>query len=74
MSYSFGFSVGDDIPGREFYEISTFYPQMENYYGILTGLAYTVPYMITGLVMGAVTSRVNRVKAYAASLVLGGVS
>lgn len=26
ISYSFGFSMGDGLPGREFYEISTFYP------------------------------------------------
>lgn len=47
---------------------------MENYYGVLTGLAYTLPYMITGLVMGAITSRINRVRVFAASLVLGGFS
>lgn len=47
---------------------------MENYYGVLSGLAYTLPYMITGLVMGAVTSRINRVKVFAASLIVGGFS
>jgi hypothetical protein len=26
ISYSFGFSVGDGMPGSEFYEISSFYP------------------------------------------------
>lgn len=62
------------MANREFYEISSFYPQFENYYGLLTGLAYTLPYMITGLLMGAVTSRVNRARICGLSIMIGGLS
>ena len=47
---------------------------MENYYGILTGLAYTVPYMVVGLLTGAITSRINSVRAFGASMIIGGLS
>ena len=41
---------------------------------MLTGLAYTIPYMITGLLMGAVTNKVNRARTFGLSLILGGIT
>ena len=47
---------------------------MENYYGYLSGLAYTIPYLITGLLMGALTGRVNKAKVCGISIMVGGLS
>ena len=35
----------------------TAYPELENYFGLLTGAAYTVPYAIGGLLFGSLGSR-----------------
>lgn len=41
---------------------------------MITGLAYTIPYMISGLIFGAITSNVNRVKVCALTFIIGGIS
>lgn len=42
------------------YEIRTLWPQLNQWYGLLTGLIYTVPYSFFGLVAGKISDSVNR--------------
>lgn len=56
---------------RGFYEIGAAYPQLEGYYGLLSGLAYTLPYSIFTLIFGSLTNKVNRKMLLAFSLAGG---
>jgi hypothetical protein len=42
------------------YEIASAYPQLHDTYGLLVGLAFTVPYSIAGLYAGNMTKTGNR--------------
>lgn len=42
------------------FEISSAYPMLENYYGVLVGLCFTMPYAISGLYAGGMTRNGNR--------------
>jgi len=46
---------------------------MEQWYGWLAGALYSVPYSLTGLVMGALTHRVNRKLTLGIAMILSGV-
>jgi len=51
--------VGDQL-GNPIYEITASYPELPQYYGVLVGMAYTVPYSICGLLSGSLTKEGNR--------------
>ena len=40
--------------------MSTAYPQLNNYFGLLTGFAYTIPFAATGIFFGKIVNKVNR--------------
>jgi len=42
------------------YEIGTAFPLLKDWYGLLTGLVYTMPYATFGLVAGKISDNVNR--------------
>ena len=42
------------------YEMSKAFPKMNEYYGILSGAAFTVAYSISGIFMGLISDRANR--------------
>ena len=42
------------------YEMSTFYPELKNWYGLLAGIVYTLPYAGFGLVAGKIADKVDR--------------
>jgi sugar phosphate permease len=46
--------------GNTFFEISSSYPELGKYYGVVVGLLYTLPFSIAGLVMGALSDKFNR--------------
>ena len=48
------------MAGDKFFEISTAYPELNSYYGLLVGLAYTLPYSVSGLFAGSLTRTWNR--------------
>jgi MFS family permease len=48
------------MAGDSVYEISKFYPQLNQYYGLLVGPAHTIPTAIFGLLAGALTKTGNR--------------
>lgn len=59
---------------KSLYEISASYPELTKWYGWLAGVAYTLPYSIVGLVIGAFTSRVNRKFMLGLTMMLGGIT
>ena len=62
LSYATGYSAPADmsLAERSFYEIGASYPQLEGSYGLLSGLAYTLPYSLFTLIFGSLTNKVNR--------------
>ena len=42
------------------FEISSAYPELNAYYGLLVGLCYTLPYSVSGLYAGSLTKNGNR--------------
>lgn len=47
--------------GNPKYELSSaFFPQIDQYYGLLIGLCYTLPFAISGLFAGQLTRKANR--------------
>jgi len=75
LTYAFGFAMPDGFEGiRSMYEISASYPQLDKWYGVLAGLAYTLPYSISGLIMGSFTGVVNRKKIMGIAVVISGLS
>jgi hypothetical protein len=55
LGYFYGFQGAGELAGNPKYELSTAFPQMDSYYGFLSGFAYTVPYSIFGLFAGVLT-------------------
>lgn len=60
LSYAYGYTGVGLLAGNPTYEISKFIPELDKYYGIFTGLVYTVPYALFGLVAGQISDKVNR--------------
>ena len=56
------------------FEMSTAYPELSKNFGILTGVAYTLPFALTGLFFGKATPFVNRKMVLAAAMAGSGVT
>lgn len=54
--------------------MATAYPQLKNWYGLLVGLIYTVPYSFFGLVAGKISDNVNRKFFLGLVLILAGAT
>ena len=54
--------------------MTTAYPSLSSYFGILTGLAYTVPFAVMGLVYGKITPFVNRKMGLALAMAGSGIT
>ena len=75
MTYSYGFT--STLPnglGDKFFEISSCYPQLGKYYGLLAGVAYAMPYSLVGLWIGTFAHKINRKFYLAFSVMAGGLS
>lgn len=60
LTYAYGYTgLGLDA-GNPFFEIAADYPPLKNWYGMLSGLIYTVPYSFAGLIAGNMSDKVNR--------------
>jgi MFS family permease len=57
-----------------FFDIKTAFPSLLDNYGIISGLAYTLPYSVVGLFMGSLADQYNRKYILASTLALGGIS
>ena len=44
LNYSYGYTGLGEMANNPIFEISTAYPQLKYWYGLLVGLIYTVPY------------------------------
>ena len=62
-----GLKLGDPV-----FEILSAYPNMDKYYGVLSGLAYSVPMSVCGLALGMLKGGFNRVFLMSAALMLAG--
>lgn len=60
FSFAYGYTGLGEQAGNVVYEISAAYPQLKQYFGLLTGLAYTLPFASFGLVVGGLTDTANR--------------
>lgn len=56
------------------FEISTAYPQLKYWYGLLVGLIYTIPYSFFGLIAGKISDQVDRKLYLGIVLILAGVT
>ena len=59
MNYAYGYKGLGEAAGNSFYEIATSYPQLDNWYGLLTGIIYTIPYSFFGLIAGKISEIVK---------------
>lgn len=62
MAFTFGFQ-GDPsrVDGYSgFYVLSTAYPELKQYYGILSGLLFALPLSVCGIFMGVATDTYSR--------------
>lgn len=60
LTYAYGYTGLGEAANNPIYEISTAYPQLKQWYGLLAGLIYTLPYASFGLVAGKISDQVNR--------------
>jgi len=60
LTYAYGYTGLGVTANNPIYEIATAYPQLKQWYGLLAGLIYTIPYSFFGLVAGKISDSVNR--------------
>jgi len=60
INYFYSYKGTGSQAGNPLFEISSFYPQLDNYYPLLVGLFYSIPYAFSGLYMGQLTKTGNR--------------
>lgn len=74
LNYAYGYTGLGEMRNNPIYEIATAYPQLKNWYGLLVGLIYTVPYSFFGLVAGKISDNVNRKLYLGLVLILAGAT
>lgn len=60
LTYAYGYTALGELAGSSVYEISSYYPQLKQWYGLLAGFIYTIPYASFGLLAGKISDQVNR--------------
>jgi MFS family permease len=60
LGFFFGFQGVGLQRNDPYYEMSSSFPQLDSYYGLLSGLAYNLPYSICGLFAGYLTKSKHR--------------
>ena len=60
LTYAYGYTGLGEAANNPIYEISTAYPELKQWYGLLAGLIYTIPYSFFGLIAGKISDNVNR--------------
>ena len=60
LTYAYGYTGIGEQAGSAMFEIATAYPQLNQWYGALAGLVYTIPYSFFGLIAGKISDSVNR--------------
>lgn len=61
LGYFYGYQVpSNPTMGPEFYSIARAYPNLQNYYGLLSGPAFSLAYALSGLFWGKAADKYNR--------------
>ena len=74
LSYAYGYKGLGLAAKNSFYEIATSFPQLDNWYGLFTGIIYTIPYAFFGLIAGKISDNVNRKLFLGAVVILGSLT
>jgi hypothetical protein len=74
LNYAYGYTGLGEMANNPIYEISTAYPQLNQWYGLLVGLIYTLPYASFGLVAGKISDSVNRKMALGICILLASMT
>lgn len=56
------------------FEILSAYPEMDKYYGVLSGMAYSLPMSVCGLALGMLKGGFNRKFLMSAALMMAGAT
>ena len=56
------------------YEIVVAFPELKNYFGLLTGLLYTIPFAIFGMIIGKNSDKMNRKNSLSFFILLAGLT
>ena len=56
------------------FDIKAAFPSLLNYYGLIAGLAYALPYSVVGLLMGSLADKYSRKYMLASTVALSGIS
>jgi MFS family permease len=60
LAYAYGYTGTGDQKGDPKFEIVTTYPDLKDYYGVLSGLAFTGSFAVAGIFAGVISDKVNR--------------
>jgi len=74
FNFIYGFAGEGLKLGDPMYEILSAYPQMDKYYGVLSGMAYSVPMSVCGLALGMLKGGFNRTFLMSAALCMAGAT
>lgn len=73
FSYSYGYTGLGFQANNPIYEMATNYPELQKYFGLLTGFAYSIPFAGFGLWWGKMANNVNRKWMLGILMILTGV-
>jgi len=74
LSYIYGYQGQGAFQGDPRFEIQQVYPALDQSYGLLQGMAYTIPFSLCGVVLGMLKNGYNRKMLLSTVVVLGGLS
>ena len=60
FSYTYGYKGIGSQMGNSVFEISAAFPELSQYFGLLTGFGYTIPFAVLGFAWGKWESKLNR--------------
>jgi hypothetical protein len=56
------------------YEIVVAFPELKNYFGLLIGLLYTIPFALLGMIIGENSDKMNRKNSLSFFILLAGLT
>ena len=65
LGYIYGFAGQGANAGKAFYEIAVAYPKLNEYYGLLSGLAFSLSFSVAGVFAGIAVDKYSRTKILA---------
>lgn len=74
LGYIYGFVGQGANAGKAFYEIAVAYPKLNEYYGLLSGLAFSLSFSVCGIFAGIAVDKYNRVRLLSIMAILWSVT